>query len=153
MRVFSAIVLVLVLFMVAGVTLTVCGLVGGAVDNGAKVIQKEFYPDALLRKYEWFKDASAALDAKQADMKVYDVRLKSLNESYQGVNRRQWPRDDREQYSIWLSEAAGIRASYNQLASEYNSEMVKWNKSFMNTGKMPDGGKPLPREYRTYQEE
>jgi hypothetical protein len=30
--------------------------------NAAKVVEQEFAPDVMLQKYEWFKDASAALD-------------------------------------------------------------------------------------------
>lgn len=128
------------------------GLFSGAATNGAQVIQKEFYPDALLKKYEWFKDTSAALDKKQADMKVYDTRIKSLTDAYEGVARSKWPRDDREQMSIWQSEAAGIRASYNQLAAEYNAQMVKFNWRFTNTGDLPPGAvTPLPREFKTYE--
>lgn len=147
----------LVVLMVVGTGLaivgTALGLFGGAVDNAAKVVKQEFYPEALLKKYEWFKDASAALDKKQADMAVYDKRLSDLVAAYKGVSRKDWPRDDREQYSIWSSEAAGIRASYNQLAAEYNSEMSKFNWRFANVGDVPPGGKPLPREYRPYQEQ
>lgn len=126
------------------------GLVGGAATNAAAVVRKEFYPDALLRKYEWFKDASAALDKKAADLSVYDRRLADLDAAYVGVARSQWPRDDREQRAIWASEAAGISASYNQLAAEYNAEMAKFNWRFTNVGDVPQGGKPLPREYRAY---
>lgn len=138
---------------VLGVTLNMIGFFAGAANNAITVAKKEFYPDALLRKYEWFKDASAALDAKAADMRVYDNRLATLKQQYAGSTRAQWARDDREQYSIWASEAAGVRASYNSLAAEYNSEMSKFNVAFMNAGGMPQGGKPLPREYRSYQEE
>lgn len=143
----------IVAFTVLGIGACAVGLVGGAATNAASVVKKEFYPDALLRKYEWFKDASAALDKKQADMRVYDARLQSLAQQYEGVSRRQWARDDREQMSIWQSEAAGIRASYNQLASEYNAEMAKFNWRFTNVGEMPPGAStPLPREYKPYVE-
>lgn len=140
-------------FSLLGVGACAIGLVGGATTNAAKVVRQEFYPDAILRKYEWFKDASAALDKKAADIGVYDKRLKELDAAYEGVPRGKWPRDDREQRAIWSSEAAGVRASYNQLASEYNAEMVKFNWRFTNVGDVPQGGKPLPREYRPYIEE
>ena len=153
-RVFAWLAALILGFGMLSVFACAVGLVGGAVTNTASVVKKEFYPDALLRKYEWFKDASAALDKKQADMKVYDARLKSLTDQYVGVSRIKWPRDDREQMSIWQSEAAGIRASYNQLASEYNAEMVKFNWKFTNVGDMPPGAtNPLPREYKPYVEQ
>lgn len=140
-------------FSAIGLVGCAVGLFSGAAHNAAEVIQKEFYPDALLRKYEWFKEASAALDKKFADISVYDTRLNGLQSAYVGTTRGKWPRDDREQWSIWSSEAAGIRASYNQLAAEYNAEMSKFNWRFTNVGDVPAGGRPLPREYRAYVEQ
>lgn len=153
MRFIGVTILLIVSITLLGLAACAIGLIGGAADNAATVLQKEFYPDALLRKYEWFKDASASLDKKAADMKVYDRRLSSLKEDYSGVPRLKWPRDDREQFSIWSSEAAGIRASYNSLAAEYNAEMAKVNWRFTNVGDVPQGGNPLPRAYRPYLEE
>lgn len=141
-------------FTVLGIGACAVGLIGGAATNAAQVVQKEFYPDALLRKYEWFKDASAALDKKQADIRVYRSRLTALSDAYTGTPRARWPRDDREQSSIWQSELAGVRASYNSLAAEYNAEMAKFNWRFTNIGDLPRGSStPLPREYKPYEEE
>lgn len=151
-RVVGALLLFMVGVTVLGIGSCALGLIGGATQNTASVIQKEFYPDALLRKYEWFKDAAAALDKKQADIGVYDARLSTLAADYKGVARKDWPRDDREQSAIWQSELAGVKASYNSLAAEYNAEMVKFNWKFTNVGDVPQGGRPLPREYRPYQE-
>ena len=137
---------------VMGIISTACGLFGGAIDNGAKLIQQEFYPTELLKKYEWFKDAAAALDKKAADIGVYNTRLENLAADYKGIPRSKWPRDDREQSSIWQSELAGIKASYNQLAAEYNAEMVKFNKAIANVGPPPQGGK-LPQYYKPYLEQ
>ena len=123
----------------------------GFVGNTAKTVEKEFFPSTLLSKYEWFKDAAAALDKKQADIQVYDRRLKELSVSYSGVKRNQWARDDREQYSIWMSEEAGVKASYNQLAAEYNAQMAKFNYRFTNVGDLPQGSdRPLPRAFKPY---
>jgi len=153
-RLFGVFALLVALSGGLGVFACAVGLIGGAATNAATVVQKEFYPDALLRKYEWFKDASASLDKKQADMRVYDVRLRSLASQYDGVPRGKWARDDREQHSIWASEVAGVKASYNQLAAEYNAEMVKFNWRFTNVGDMPPGAStPLPRAYKPYMEE
>ena len=116
-----------------------------------EVADKELSAPALLAKYEWFKDASAALDKKVADITVYEARFKSLDEAYKDTPRTQWARDDRNQWSIWQSECAGIKASYNQLASEYNAQMAKINWAFTNAGELPKGAtKVLPREYKTY---
>lgn len=127
------------------------GFVFGIFGEAAKVTQEQFGPQALLTKYEWFKDASAQLDKKQADIGVYEGRFKRLESAYSGVSRTKWARDDREQMGIWQSEVAGVKASYNQLAADYNSQMSKFNYRFTNVGDLPRGAeKPLPREYKPY---
>jgi len=46
---------------------------------------------------------------------------------------------------------AGIKASYNQLAAEYNAGMVKINWRYTNVGDLPPGStEPLPREFKPY---
>lgn len=48
-------------------------------------------------------------------------------------------------------EYLGLKASYNELASQYNAAMVKFNYAFCNAGDMPDGSmQPLPRQYKPY---
>jgi hypothetical protein len=121
------------------------------ISNAGDTAFRELSPSAMLKKYEWFKDASAQLDKKQADIRVYDARLTSLAEAYKGEPRSKWPRDDREQHSLWSSESAGVRASFNSLAAEYNAQMAKINWAFCNVGQLPAGANvPLPREYKPY---
>ncbi len=116
-----------------------------------EVAYDEFGPKAMLKKYSWFKDASAELDKKLADIKVYEGRMVAMNETYKNLPRQKWPREDREQYNIWSSELAGVKASYNSLAPEYNAQMVKFNWKFANKGELPQGAtEPLPREYKPY---
>ena len=75
------------------------------------VATQQLDPAELQRRYEWFKDTAAQLDQKQATVKVYAKRFTDLEASYAGKPRSEWARDDREQWSIWQSEVAGIRAS------------------------------------------
>jgi hypothetical protein len=150
-RAFWTIVACLPLFMILGLGLRACGFMTGAADNAMTTAKKEFYPDALLRKYEWFKNAAAALDQKVATIEVYNKRLQSLADAYKGEARSKWPRDDREQFNLWRSELDGIRASYNELASDYNAQMSKFNWRFTNVGDLPPGASsPLPREFKPY---
>ncbi len=119
-----------------------------------QVAQEELGPKELLRKYEWFKNASSQLDKKHADIKVYQKRVTTMSKDYVDLPRNKWPREDREQYNLWQSEVAGIKASYNTLAAEYNSQMSKINWRFTNVGELPKGAEtPLPREFKPYQEE
>lgn len=120
---------------------------GGAIE----VAHEEFSAKALLQKYEWFKDTSASLNKKQADIKIYDSRIKQMEEDYKDASRKDWDRTDKEQMSIWQTELAGVKASYNSLAAEYNSQMVKFNWRFCNKGTLPEGAtEPLPREFAPY---
>lgn len=132
----------------------VVGLVGSAFSwwgNAKQTAFEQFSASALLKKYEWFKDAHAALDAKVATIKVYDQRLSHGVRDY-GSDHSKWPRDVREQAAIWESEQAGIVASYNDLAAQYNAQMAKFNYRFTNRGDLPAGAsEPLPREYAPYQ--
>ena len=127
------------------------GYAFGWFGEAAQVAQDEFGPKAMLKKYEWFKDAAAQLEKKQADIAVYDGRLKAMASGYTGLARQNWPREDREQYNVWTSEVAGVKASYNQLAAEYNAAMAKFNWRFAESGSLPPGAeKPLPREFKPY---
>lgn len=128
------------------------GSVFGWFGEAAQVAKEEFGPRAMLQKYEWFKDASAQLDKKKADIGVYDSRVADLFADYEGVKRKDWPRSDREQLSVWRSEVAGVRASFNGLSADYNAQMAKFNWSFANAGSLPKGAtEPLPSEYKPYE--
>jgi len=130
-----------------------CNTVGNMANDGLKTVEDQYKPSAMLKKYEWFKDASAQLDNKIATIQMYEGRFNGIKKSYgaDSTNRRVWSRDDREQWNIWESELTGIKASYNDLASQYNSNMAKFNYAFCNVGTLPQGATiPLQREYRTY---
>ena len=139
----------LVMVVVAGLSVVGYGL--GWFGEAAKVAQEEFGPRAMLEKYEWFKDAAAQLEKKQADITVYNGRMTAVNETYKDLPRQNWPREDREQWNVWSSEVAGAKASYNMLAADYNAQMAKFNWRFANVGELPKGAdKPLPREFKSY---
>lgn len=111
--------------------------------EAGNVVKEEFGPRNSLVKYEWFKDASNQLEAKQQDIGVYETRLKALEEQYANVQRKDWPRDDREAYNQQTAELAGLKASYNALVAEYNASSEKFNWSYANT----EGN--IPRSYQT----
>lgn len=145
---------VLFLFVVLpiGVALAIVGYALSWFGDAAKVAKDEFGPRAALRKYEWFKDAAAALDAKLADIKVYEGRFARLKADHAGKARGEWPREDREQANLWESEVAGIKSSFNRLAAEFNAQHAKANWAFADIGNVPAGGRLLPREFRSYEE-
>jgi hypothetical protein len=142
---------VIIGLLVVGSLVSVLGYGLGWFSEAAKVAQEEFGPRAMLEKYEWFKDAAAQLEKKQADIAVYGSRMTAMSETYKDLPRQKWPREDREQYNVWSSEVAGVKASYNSLAADYNAQMVKFNWRFANIGELPKGAdKALPREFKSY---
>lgn len=130
-----------------GVILSGVGMVTGWFGEAATVARQEFGPKAMLTKYEWFKDASAALDKKQANITVYSSRLSTFN----GMSRKDMDRTDKTQQAQWLAEVAGVKASYNSLAADWNSQISKFHwKPFLSD--LPPGAKILlTKEYAPYE--
>ena len=134
------IVLLLTVVLVTMSTFESCRYVRNAKDTA----YKEFSPEAMLKKYEWFKDASAMLEKKKQDIQVYENRITQMKEDYSDTPRKDWDRTDKEQMNQWQTELAGVKASYNTLAAEYNSQSSKFNwKHF-------EGQPPLPKEFSQY---
>lgn len=128
-----------------------CTMVNTIANNAARATEEQLDARTLIKRYEWFKDASAQLDKKLADLKVYEKRFQLLKEEYTGKTRAEWAREDREQSNLWASEVAGIQSSYNTLAAEYNAAMSKINYRWTNYGDMPAGAaNPLPKEVKPY---
>lgn len=139
------------------VLLTFClwpvGCACGWYTKATNVVMQQIDPQRMLSKYEWFKDVAATLDSKRASLKAYEARFAAMEADYKSIPRSQWPRDDREQFNLWQSEMAGLKASYNLLAADYNSQMSKINWAFCNRGDLPQGASdPLPREFKPYLE-
>jgi len=134
----------LIIILIGGLLGTV-GYFAGWFSEAATVTKKEFGPQAMLKKYEWFKNASAELVKKENDILVYSTNLKNMEDSYKNIPRNKWDRTDKEQYNQWSIELAGIKASYNSVAAEYNAQSSKFNWSpFKGNSDLP------PTEYKTF---
>lgn len=134
-----------VIFWIIGLSIVV-SLIGyglGWFSEAGEVAQKEFGAKAALKKYEWFKDASAKLEQRKSDIAIYEKKVQNLNEQYKNTARKDWDRTDKETYNQWETELAGIKLSYNNLASEYNSQSSKFNWS-------PFKGE-IPESYQQYE--
>jgi hypothetical protein len=121
-----------IFFIPAMFLLNMCG-------ETARVTQKEFGPEAMLKKYEYFKDLSAAIDEKNATITTYESQLSTIK--------------DKESfyYQQTQSEMMGLISMHNSLCAEYNSAMSKFNYSFCNKGTLPQSNLvPLPREMKPY---
>lgn len=111
-------------------------------NDTKQTVYNEFKTSTLLKKYEYFKDLSAAIDKKRADIEMYQAEIQSMKPETS---------DERFYIEQRKSELFGIIAMHNQLCSEYNSAMSKFNYGFTNVGSLPAGAtEPLPREYKPY---
>ena len=122
----------------------------GWFGEAQQVAREEFGPRAMLTKYEWFKDASAQLDSKKANISMYASRLDSMKSTYGETPRKDWDRTDKDQFNLWNMEVSGMIASYNGLSAEWNSQISKFNwKPFL--ADLPEGAEQvLTTEYREY---
>jgi hypothetical protein len=146
-KIISLVIAFIVGFFFLGIVQRGCSWAGKAADVAAQQVD----PALLLKRYEWFKEVAAECDKKLADIKVYESRLESMAADYEGSSRKDWDRTDKEQFNLWQVEIAGVKASYNSLAAEYNAAMSKINYRFTNVGQLPKGAtETLPREIREY---
>lgn len=126
-------------FFAIVILLTFVGMAFRMCGDTQEVIHKEYAPSALLKKYEYFKDLSSAIDEKRATISVYESQIKGIKD-HEGF-----------QYQQTQSEMIGIISVHNRLCSEYNSAMSKFNYRFCNKGDLPETNlEPLPREIKPY---
>ena len=120
----------------------VVGGLGWWAGEAAGVARDEFGPRAAVRKYEWFKDAWAQLQAREANIRERKTQLAALEDSYAGASRGQWAREDRQTWAQISAEVSGMVAAYNALAAEYNANRSKATFSFAERG-LPEQVVPM----------
>ena len=102
----------------------------------------EFKASSLLKKYEYFKDLSAGIDKKRAEIDMYQSEIAGM----QSLDK-----DDKFYLQQRKSELLGLISIHNSLCADYNSAMSKFNYRFTNVGDLPEGAvDPLPREVKPY---
>lgn len=132
MNTFFKVVGIVALIFIVSLTLRMCG-------DASDVVQKEFSASAMLKKYEYFKDLSSAIDEKRATIQVYESQLSGIK------NHEDF------QYQQVQAEMMGLVSMHNSLCAEYNSAMSKFNYAFCNKGELPATNlEPLPREIKPY---
>jgi hypothetical protein len=129
---------VVLLLILLGMGVSFVGYIGGWFSEAGQVVKEEFGPRASLKKYEWFKDASATIEEKGHTIKVYEQNVKDMEESYDGIPRKDWDRIDKQQYNMWSQEITGLKASYNKVVKEYNAQSSKFNWSLYNKSDLPE---------------
>lgn len=120
-----------------GIFLSVIGYFFGWFSEAAQVAQEEFGAKASLKKYEWFQDCANTIEEKSNTIKVYESNIANMNEMYGDSPRIEWDRIDKQQYNQWSAEITGIKASYNKVVKEYNSQSSKFNWSMYNESELP----------------
>ena len=138
MKTFGIIVGVIFGFIIFGTILRGC-------DDAAQTVNKEFNASALLKKYEDFKNLSAAIDEKRAEIEMYQSEIQEMSEN------KSMDKDDKFYLQQRKSELLGIISIHNGLCADYNSAMSKFNYRFTNRGDLPATNlEPLPREIKPY---
>ena len=110
-----------------GVGVKLCSAPAAMVSGAMDVAQKEFNPQRMLEKYEWFKDASFAILEKKASYEALNNRITQMEEGYGDTPMKDWDRWDKQQLNTWRNEAAGVKLIYNKLVAEYNAQSNKFN--------------------------
>ena len=128
----------LIAFAIGGLT-----YVMGWFSEAGEVAKEEFGARASLKKYEWFKTASATIEEKKNSIQMFENNMKSMEEDYGDIHRADWDRLDKQQYNQWKLELYGMKSSYNSTVKEYNAQSSKFNWELYNTDN-------LPTEYTTY---
>lgn len=116
-----------ILALVALFVLVLAGNALGLFGDSVQVAREEFGPRPALQKYEWFKDAANQIKAKQQDIQNYTSVLKTMDEDWKGVEKKDWPREINQEYSQRKSELAGLITAYNSLIAEYTAASEKFN--------------------------
>jgi len=120
-------------------------------SSAFNVVAQQVDPQRLLREYETFKEIHAVLASRKQGIDVLQSRVSTFMEDYEGVSRKDIPRDDRNALTQMRSERAGMVLMFNDLAADYNARMAKINFRFCNVGDLPQGAtEPLPRNYVLY---
>lgn len=117
-------VLITILIIIGLIAFWFLSMALGWIGGAAGVAQKEFSAEAMLKKYEWFKDASHQLDKKSKDVDIYIDRVDELKSL--GLTDR----FSRQELFQLQSELAGVKGSFNILCEEYNAQSTKftWDK-------------------------
>lgn len=124
-------------FLGLGVLIIAIAFLLGMFGDATQTVHKEYSASALLKKYEAFKDMSAAIDKKRADIELYKEQIAGETDP---VEKNQLK-----------AEMRGIISVHNQLCADYNAQMSKFNYRFTNKGDLPATNlEPLPREIKPY---
>lgn len=113
-------------------------------SSGARVVQKEYSPEAMLKKYEWFKSQSQLIQKAQQDIANAKMEpdIRTEYERDNGKDHTKWSpivlRDYHEDVSTSKEERLALVANCNKLIADYRAQASKFNwSSFQTRSDMP----------------
>lgn len=103
--------------------------------GGCMTAEDQFAPDAMLHKYEWFKNQYNSIQQIGQRMD----QSKQAVEDYKKMmgDPSKWNFSQHEEYSHLSTTYSGYLSQYNSLVAEYNSQSSKFNWSFAKTNELP----------------
>ena len=116
----------------------VLGLIGFFLNpfrQAGRIIDKTIDADNVILNYEWFKQRNQ--DVMALDAKIDGAQHVIDNFATQAGPRKDWKRDDREEYARLSSIHQGLMQQRNDLAAEYNARTQMQNRSLFKTSDLP----------------
>ena len=123
MKVFKWVIIAFAIVTGLGILGSIFGVIGTVATAPGKVITKTLQTDNIIQSYEWFFDVDAAYTARHAQVVQYKGFL--LSET-----------DKDEKYRI-RTELAAMQQTCRDLATKYNANSQKMNKSIFKGWDLP----------------
>ena len=102
---------------------------------GCGVVEDQLAPDAILHKYEWFKNESNSI--KQIGVRTDQSKAAVENYKKMMGDPSKWNFSQHEEFSRLTTTYSGYLSQYNTLVAEYNSQSSKFNWNFAKTDDLP----------------
>ena len=128
----SLLLAILAIAVVMAVILGGVGYVFGWFGEAGQVAQKEFGPKAALQKYEWFIEQSNAIAKMDADIALFEKRVKDVDKKYEKYgDATKWPIHVSTTYNREIetvkTDLLAVVSQRNNLAKDYNAASDKFN--------------------------
>lgn len=100
------------------------GVIGSVASAPGRVVNKTLQTENILSSYEWFYDTNAQFDSRKGQVKAHGVLLAGEQDA-----------KERSRLNIELS---AMRQSCRDLATKYNANSEKANKSIFKSRGLPE---------------
>jgi hypothetical protein len=117
------------------VIVSVLGFVLYPVVQGARVVEKTLDADNMIYNYEWFKQRNQDIRSIDAKIVASEASVSMFKED--AGPRKEWKREDREEYARLSAVLLGLKQQRADLAAEYNARSQMANRSIFKTDELP----------------